>query len=52
MKKPTKQELEQIQNNIRSVCQKCEGKGWYFVNEWIGTIQGRKDCICNGKLPS
>jgi len=37
---------------IRSVCPKCKGKGWYFVNEWIGTLQGRKDCSCKGKLPS
>lgn len=37
---------------MRSVCPKCEGKGWYFVNEWIGTLQGRKDCSCKGKLPS
>lgn len=20
---------------MRSVCPKCEGKGWYFVDEWI-----------------
>lgn len=37
---------------MRSVCPKCEGKGWYFVDEWIGTLQGRKDCKCKGKLPS
>jgi hypothetical protein len=36
----------------KSVCPKCEGKGWYFVNEWIGKLQGRKDCYCKGKLPS
>lgn len=30
-----------------SICPKCQGKGWYFVNEWIETLQGRKDCICN-----
>ena len=27
-------------------CIKCDNKGWYFVNEWIGNLQGRKDCIC------
>lgn len=35
---------------MRSVCPKCKGKGWYFVNECIGTLQGRKDCSCKGKL--
>jgi hypothetical protein len=34
----------------RSVCPKCKGQGWYFVNEWIGTLQGRKDCKCKGRL--
>lgn len=33
---------------MRSVCPKCEGKGWYFVNERIGNLQGRKDCRCKG----
>lgn len=28
------------------ICPKCEGKGWYFVDEWIGTLQGRRDCSC------
>ena len=37
---------------MRTVCPQCEGKGWYYVNEWIGTLQGRKDCSCKGKLPS
>ena len=27
-------------------CPVCDGKGWYFVNEWIGSLQGRKDCKC------
>jgi hypothetical protein len=30
-------------------CPKCDGKGWYFVNEWIGTLQGQKDCNCINK---
>lgn len=34
---------------IKSVCPKCDGKGWYFVNEWIGSLQGRKDCSCGGQ---
>jgi len=28
------------------VCNKCDGKGWFFVNEWFGNIQGRQDCNC------
>lgn len=35
---------------IKSVCPKCDGKGWYFVNEWIGSLQGRKDCKCKGQI--
>jgi hypothetical protein len=30
----------------KPTCVKCKGKGWYFVNEWIGHLQGRKDCQC------
>lgn len=33
-------------SNVRSVCPKCEGKGWYHVDEWVGSLQGRKDCDC------
>ena len=34
---------------MRSVCQKCERKGCYCVDEWVGPLQGRKDCKCKGK---
>ncbi len=27
-------------------CEKCNDKGWYFVNEWFLGLQGRKDCSC------
>lgn len=30
-------------------CEKCGGIGWYYVDEWIGNIQGRKDCKCKTK---
>lgn len=46
--KPKKQPLL-IADVIKSVCPKCDGKGWYFVNEWIGSLQGRKDCKCKGQ---
>lgn len=29
---------------MENSCPKCDGKGWYFVDEWVGTLQGRKDC--------
>lgn len=29
-----------------SKCNKCNDKGWYFVDEWFGNLQGRKDCSC------
>src|SRR3990167_3586133 len=32
-----------------AVCPVCQGKGWYFVNERIGSLQGRKDCKCKGQ---
>ncbi len=32
-----------------SVCTLCDNKGFYFVNEWIGSHQGRKDCKCKGQ---
>lgn len=35
--------------NITIICPKCNGKGFYFVNEWIGPLQGRKDCTCKIK---
>jgi len=31
---------------VQSDCPLCEGKGWYFVDEWIGPLQGRRDCAC------
>ena len=31
------------------LCPKCHGKGWYFVDEWVGDLQGRKDCNCQIK---
>lgn len=34
---------------IKSVCPVCDGKGYYFVNEWMGSLQGRKDCKCKGQ---
>lgn len=34
---------------IKSVCPVCDDKGYYFVNEWIGSLQGRKDCKCKGQ---
>ena len=30
----------------KPTCPKCKGKGWYYVNEWIDFLQGRKDCEC------
>ncbi len=30
----------------KPTCILCKGKGWYYVNEWIGHLQGRKDCKC------
>ena len=30
----------------RENCKACKGKGWYHVDEWIGPLQGRKDCTC------
>jgi len=33
-------------------CKKCDGKGWYFVDERIGNLQGRKDCDCTTKIKS
>ena len=33
--------------NVGGSCPMCGGNGWYFVNEWIGSLQGRKDCNCN-----
>ena len=32
--------------HVGGSCPVCGGKGWYFVNEWIGILQGRKDCNC------
>jgi hypothetical protein len=29
-----------------TVCPKCQNKGWYYVNEFIGNLQGRRDCNC------
>ena len=26
-------------------CNKCNDKGWYFVDEWFGNLQGRKDYL-------
>jgi len=31
---------------MESGCPVCDGKGWYFVDEWICGLQGRKDCKC------
>ncbi len=42
-------ELAYNHNPKEKVCVKCGGKGWYYVNEWIGTLQGRKDCNCTFK---
>jgi hypothetical protein len=47
--------MQSIKNNSkpivkRSICPKCQNKGWYFVNEWIGNLQGRKDCSCKGNV--
>lgn len=30
----------------QETCPKCDGRGWYFVDEWIGPLQGRNDCDC------
>jgi hypothetical protein len=39
--------MELIAANIQPpTCSKCAGKGWYFVDEWIGPLQGRRDCAC------
>lgn len=47
MKKNIQQKSAKISNkNNNLICLKCNGKGWYFVNEWIGDLQGRKDCNC------
>lgn len=35
---------------MKTVCKRCNGAGFYFVNEWIGNLQGRRDCNC--KLPT
>ena len=32
-----------------TVCPKCQGKGYYIVNEFIGNLQGRRDCNCKYK---
>ncbi len=29
-----------------TICPKCNNKGWYYVNEFIGKLQGRRDCSC------
>ncbi len=41
----------EIINLLKSFCNKCNGNGWYFVDEWIGTLQGRKDCDCKQETP-
>lgn len=41
-----KEEKEKVFNPL---CPKCHGKGWYLVPEWIGDLQGRKDCNCEIK---
>lgn len=30
-------------------CPICHDKGWYHVDEWIGPLQGRRDCSCGAK---
>ncbi|SFC80331.1 hypothetical protein SAMN05421780_11029 [Flexibacter flexilis DSM 6793] len=34
------------QRQSEKPCPKCNGKGWFFVNEYIGSLQGRQDCNC------
>lgn len=31
------------------VCIKCQGRGWYYVNEFFGRLQGRRCCNCKNK---
>ncbi len=39
-----------IQLANKSICKICDGKGWYFVDEFFMSIQGRKDCnFCDSK---
>lgn len=28
-------------------CPQCHGEGWYFVDEWLDSLQGRRGCNCN-----
>lgn len=35
--------------HVGGSCPMCGGIGWFFVNEWIGNLQGQKDCNCNKK---
>lgn len=32
-----------------TTCPKCKGKGYYYVNEFIGNLQGTRDCSCKYK---
>jgi hypothetical protein len=38
--------MKKLKKDDKLICPKCKGKGWYFVDEWIGSLQGRKDCKC------
>jgi len=40
---------EENKKVFNPLCPKCQGKGWYLVPEWVGDLQGRKDCNCEIK---
>ncbi len=35
-----------MSNTKKYKCDTCKDKGWFFVNDWIGHLQGRRDCKC------
>ena len=42
--------ITKVNENCKpTICPKCQGKGYYFVNEFIGNMQGRRDCNCKYK---
>ena len=42
-------EILKVEGKLKMlVCPKCNDKGWYYVAEFIGKLQGMKDCSCKG----
>jgi hypothetical protein len=45
--------MKKNKTELITICKICTDKGWYYVNEWIGYLRGRRDCKCkvdkNGK---